>query len=128
MHEFNTFYTAVKLCGHRWTLEILTSLQQHPMRFTDLFQTIRPTPSAKSLNEALHRLQDRELVGRTNGGEGGLYQLTPAGRQLLPLLLDFLQELRRWAERYQDPGDQAGRHQAGQPEVTLRSSVGERGP
>jgi DNA-binding HxlR family transcriptional regulator len=100
--DFTTFYDAVKLCGHRWTLEILTSLQRQPMRFTDLLQTIRPTPSAKSLNEALRRLQERELVGRGDGGDGVLYQLTPAGQQLLPLLLDFMQELERWAERYQD--------------------------
>lgn len=105
MQEFGTFYAAVKLCGHRWTLEILTSLQQQPMRFTDLLQTIRPTPSAKSLNEALRRLADRELVGRSNGEEGGLYQLAPAGRQLLPLLLDFMQEIQRWSERYRDSGD-----------------------
>ncbi|WP_028188833.1 winged helix-turn-helix transcriptional regulator [Salinispora pacifica] len=106
VQEFDTFYAAVKLCGHRWTLEILTSLQQQPMRFTDLIQTIRPTPSAKSLNEALHRLQDRKLVGRTGGDEGGLYRLSPGGRQLLPLLLDFMQEIQRWAKRYQGSGDQ----------------------
>lgn len=106
VQEFDTFYAAVKLCGHRWTLEILTSLQQQPMRFTDLIQTIRPTPSAKSLNEALHRLQDRELVGRTGGDEGGLYRLSPGGRQLLSLLMDFMQEIQRWAERYQGSGDQ----------------------
>ncbi|MFI6163094.1 winged helix-turn-helix transcriptional regulator [Micromonospora haikouensis] len=102
MQEFETFYAAVKLCGHRWTLEILTSLQQQPMRFTDLLQTIRPTPSAKSLNEALRRLQDRDLIGRSSSDEGLLYQLTPAGRQLIPLLLGFMQEIQRWSERYRD--------------------------
>ncbi|RGC68212.1 hypothetical protein C5N14_14935 [Micromonospora sp. MW-13] len=34
MHSFQRVYDAVRLCGHRWFLEILTALQQgQPMRF-----------------------------------------------------------------------------------------------
>ena len=111
MPNFKNFYAAVKLCGHRWTLEILTSLQQQPMRFTDLLQTIRPTPSSKSLNEALRRLQERDLVGR-DGGEAGLYQLTPAGQQLLPLLMAFMQELERWAATHREGSEQISGNRA----------------
>ncbi|MFF3853569.1 winged helix-turn-helix transcriptional regulator [Micromonospora sp. NPDC002575] len=72
----------------------------HPV--SDLLQTIRSTPSGKSLNEALRRLQNRDLIVRSSSDEGLLYQLTPTGRQLLPLLLGFMQEIQQWAERYRD--------------------------
>jgi DNA-binding HxlR family transcriptional regulator len=97
----DTFHAAVKLCAQRWNLEIMTALQRRPLRYTDLLHAIRPTPpSSKSLNEALHRLQDQDLVRHTVGPHGRLYALTPAGHHLLPLLLTFMADLRRWAERY----------------------------
>lgn len=70
------------------------------MRFTDLIQHIRPTPSSKSLNDALRRLQDQELICRPGGTDGGLYQLTSAGQHLMPLLVAFIQELQRWSKTY----------------------------
>jgi DNA-binding HxlR family transcriptional regulator len=104
--DFQTFYDAVKLCGHRWTLEIMSALQQQPMRFTDLLQTIQPRPSSKSLNEALRRLQNQGLVCRLRGADRGLYQLTPAGHHLLPLVMAFVADLRQWTKTYRDGSEQ----------------------
>lgn len=98
--EYRTYYEAINLCGRRWTLEIMTALQAQPMRFTDLIQHIRPTPSSKSLNDALRRLQDQNLIFRPGGTEGGLYQLTPAGQHLIPLLEDFIADLQQWSQTY----------------------------
>ncbi|GAB3147007.1 hypothetical protein GCM10027290_29630 [Micromonospora sonneratiae] len=101
MNIFQTYYDAINLCGRRWTLEIMTALQQQqPMRFTDLLRAIQPTPSSKSLVEALRRLHDQGLICRPGGPDGALYQLTPAGMHLLPLLMAFLADLQRWSESY----------------------------
>lgn len=114
MKHFETVYDAVRLCGHRWSLEIMNALQQkQPLRFTDLQQTIRPTPSSKSLNEALRRLQDHGLVHRPDRVDGGPYELTTAGQHLLPLLLSFMDKLRRWTEVYRDGGKQPLSGEAG---------------
>ena len=45
--DFQIFYDTAKLYGYRWTLEILTALRERPLRFTDLIQTITPTPLRK---------------------------------------------------------------------------------
>ncbi|MGI5214865.1 winged helix-turn-helix transcriptional regulator [Plantactinospora sp. CA-290183] len=94
MRDFSTAYIAFRICGYRWTLEILTALESEPMRFTDLLQTIQPRPSPKSLHEALQRLQVEQLVGRAK--DRGRYQLSSAGRQLLPLLGAFIHDLDQW--------------------------------
>ena len=103
VQRFEAVYDAVRLCGHRWSLEILTVLDRHrQMRFTDLQQTIRPTPSSKSLIEALRRLQDHGLVDRSTLADASPYQLSAAGQHLLPLLLTFMDQLRKWTDTYRD--------------------------
>jgi DNA-binding HxlR family transcriptional regulator len=97
--DYRIYRTYLELCGYRWTLEILTALRERPHRFTDLIQAISPTPSPKSLNEALKRLQDHNLVDHPVGSDGALYGLTDAGTTLVPLLLRFLDDLRRWHEQ-----------------------------
>ncbi|MDG4755744.1 helix-turn-helix domain-containing protein [Micromonospora sp. WMMD718] len=107
MHSFQRVYDAVRLCGHRWSLEILTALQQgQPMRFTDLLHTISPAPSSKSLNEALRRLQEHGLVGHVEGTEGSRYALTEAGEELLPVLMSFMADLGQWLDTYGDETSQ----------------------
>ncbi|SCG77870.1 transcriptional regulator, HxlR family [Micromonospora inositola] len=103
MQRLETVYDAVRLCGYRWSLEILTVLdRQRQMRFTDLQQTIRPTPSSKSLIDALRRLQDQGLVDRSTRADASPYQLTAAGQHLLPLLLTFMDQLQQWTHTYRD--------------------------
>ncbi len=102
MHHFQSVYDAVRLCGHRWNLEILTALQGRPMRFTDLLHAIRPAPSSKSLNEALRRLQEHGLVHHSDATEGSRYALTEAGEELLPVLRSFMDDLGQWMSTYRD--------------------------
>lgn len=91
---------AIKLCAQRWSLEILTTLGQRPMRFSELLREIRPAPSSKSLNDALRRLRDGGLVHHVDDAGAGTYTLTVAGTHLLPLLSSFMREIRRWSETY----------------------------
>jgi DNA-binding HxlR family transcriptional regulator len=100
--DFAIYYDTLNIFKHRWTLEILTSLNERPSRYTDLMQTINPTPHPKSLNDALRRLQDRALVSHATDGDGSLYELTDAGQEILPTLLAFLAEAHRWSQRYTD--------------------------
>jgi DNA-binding HxlR family transcriptional regulator len=101
--HFQTFYDAIKLCGHRWTFEVMAALDQQPLRFTDLMRTIQPIPSSKSLNDALHRLQEQQLVCRVTN-DSGLYQLTAAGQHLLPLMAAFTRDLQQWTKTYRQQG------------------------
>jgi DNA-binding HxlR family transcriptional regulator len=98
--QFRAFYDAARRYGHRWTLDILGILDERPMRFTDLLRSIRPTPHAKSLRDALRRLQGQGLVVRPDEGEGARYEITPAGRQLLPVVAEFAANLRDWAQAH----------------------------
>lgn len=116
MHSFQRVYDAVRLCGHRWSLEILTALQQgQPMRFTDLLHTISPAPSSKSLNEALRRLQEHGLVGHVASTEGGRYALTEAGEELLPVLMSFMSDLGQWLDIYGDETSQPSANNRARP-------------
>jgi DNA-binding HxlR family transcriptional regulator len=92
-----------EVCTHRWTVEILTALRGQPHRYTGLLHAISPPPSTKSLNEALRRLQDCGLVAHPIRGDGAVYELTAAGRALMPLLVGFLDDLRRWTEEHHMP-------------------------
>jgi DNA-binding HxlR family transcriptional regulator len=101
--DFDTIYDAVRFCAHRWTIEILTALRDRgPMRFTDLLQTITPTPHSKSLSAALHRLQAQGLINHAGKRDGALYELTGAGHQLLPLVREFVINLQQWSTLHQE--------------------------
>lgn len=92
-----------EVCTHRWTVEILTALHGQPRRYTGVLHAISPPPSTKSLNEALRRLQDCGLVAHPIRGDGAVYELTPAGQALMPLLVGFLDALLRWTEEQHLP-------------------------
>ena len=92
--HFDDFYTTIDVFRHRWTLEILSVLNNGPSRYTDLMHALNPTPHAKSLTGALHRMQDHGLIQVVSQH----YELTNAGITLLPLLLDLDNNLRQWTE------------------------------
>jgi DNA-binding HxlR family transcriptional regulator len=95
--EENRIYLG--LIGNRWTQEVMTALDERPCRFTELLHAITPPPSAKMLGVSLNRLQAHGLVVRGTAGDAP-YELSAAGRALLPLVSDFQEELRRWQEEY----------------------------
>ena len=108
--DFQIFYDAAKLYGYRWTLEILTALRERPLRFTDLVQTITPTPHPKTLRQTLVRLQAHGLIEHPGTGDGALYELTASGHDALPLVMEYMANLQRLSVLHQDKrGQSSGR-------------------
>lgn len=87
---------ALDLVGDRWTLLIVRELLAGPRRYTDLHADL----PGVSTDVLASRLRDMERDGLTTRrrlpppGAAYVYQLTPRGRQLLPVL----QALGAWGE------------------------------
>ncbi|MBS0614019.1 MAG: helix-turn-helix transcriptional regulator [Proteobacteria bacterium] len=91
--QFCPVAKAVEVLGERWTLLIVRELMQGSRRFSDLQRGLsRMAPSLLS-----KRLKDMESKGlllrvRSRSKKGYEYELSPAGNDLAPLVL----ELARW--------------------------------
>ena len=96
--DYSVHYAALEFFAHRWTLEILASLDERPKRFTELQRAIDPVLSPKALTDALRRLTDQKLVMHPSDGDGLRYELTPDGRRMLPLIFEFVENLRLWVD------------------------------
>ena len=84
--------TAVELIGERWALLIVRDLLVGPRRYTDLKQGLPKIPT-NILSTRLKELQEGGVVRRVPLMNCGLvYELTPYGRQLEPVVL----ALGRW--------------------------------
>jgi len=93
--------TAVELIGERWAMLILRDLMVGPRRYTDLQRGLPRIPS-NILATRLKELQECGVVRRAPLYRTGLvYELTPYGRELEPILL----ALGRWGfAKMGDPG------------------------
>ena len=91
----------LELVGERWTLLIVRELLVGPMRFTDLHAALEGIPR----NLLADRLRDLEAHGVVVRRElpppaaRSVYDLTPAGRELMPVIGD----LARWGLVHLDP-------------------------
>ncbi|MFE5033948.1 winged helix-turn-helix transcriptional regulator [Streptomyces sp. NPDC056683] len=87
---------ALDVVGDRWTLLIVRELLAGPRRYTDLHADL----PGVSTDVLASRLKDMERDGLTTRrrlpppGAAYVYELTPRGRELLPVL----QALGRWGE------------------------------
>jgi DNA-binding HxlR family transcriptional regulator len=79
------------LLGRRWTLRIVWELRDRPMRFRELQDLIRASPTI--INTRLGELREARLV-RLDEQAG--YRLTPLGEELLRLFLP----LHAWSEKW----------------------------
>jgi len=94
--------TAVELIGERWALLIIRDLLVGPRRYTDLKQGLPRVPT-NILSARLKELQEGGVVRRVPLMNCGLvYELTPYGRELEPVIL----ALGRWGfQSMGEPGD-----------------------
>lgn len=94
--------TAVELIGERWALLIVRDLLVGPRRYTDLKQGLPRIPT-NILSSRLKELQESGVVRRAPlHGSGLVYELTPYGRALEPIVL----ALGRWGfQAMGDPGE-----------------------
>ncbi|MEV6932102.1 helix-turn-helix domain-containing protein [Dactylosporangium sp. NPDC051485] len=96
--DFRTIYDALDFFRHRWTMEILASLQAQPKGFNDLQRSVNAV-HATSFNQALQRLVDQGLISRPEpGARGQVYALTPVGERAFPLIVAFVDNLGMWGE------------------------------
>ena len=85
--ESGLLYADEVLC-RRWTVLIVASLADGPLRFSALQEELR-TISARTLTSRLRELEEIDLVDRVavHHGSGAFgYQLTRHGRRLLPVI------------------------------------------
>lgn len=85
---------AAALLGRPWTMLIIDALGTGPLRFNEILRQL-PGVSTNLLSERLRQLQNAAMVTRntTDVSRAVVYDLTPLGRTLIPILLD----LANWA-------------------------------
>ncbi len=90
---------SAELLGDRWTLHIIRDLLTGTTRFNEL---VRGNPG---LSRALlsRRLDHLERAGVIAHDPNGSYQLTPAGRDLQPIVFGLAEWGARWAFGEPDP-------------------------
>jgi DNA-binding HxlR family transcriptional regulator len=89
--QFCGLARALELVGERWTLLIIRDLLTNPKRFSDLQRGLPKIPT-NVLTERLKALEDAAVVGRRvlpRPATGVVYELTPYGRELKPILLSL---------------------------------------
>ncbi len=88
---------ALNLIGGRWALLVVRELLLGPKRFSDLTAGL-PAISPNVLSQRLDELTERGVLARREVGppvSAGIYELTPLGASLEPVLL----ALARWGSR-----------------------------
>jgi len=105
--QFCAVARAAEILGHRWTILIVRNVSFGPQRFSDLKAGLAGI-SASVLSQRLEELVERSILLRRTldpPAAATVYDLTPAGRALAPVLM----ELGRWGARFlepPEPGDQ----------------------
>jgi DNA-binding HxlR family transcriptional regulator len=93
--QFCAVARALEVLGQRWTLLVVRELMCGATRFNDIRQGLPSIPRS-TLVDRLGALERAEVVARVDGG----YELTEAGRGLVPVI----GELARWAHRWDRRG------------------------
>ena len=95
---------AVEILGDRWTLLIVRDLLTGTRHFNHLERGL-PGISRALLSQRLRRLQQAGIIAKrtTGAGRGTEYALTPAGRDLQPVVLSLTEWGSQWAFRDPQP-------------------------
>lgn len=92
------FQRGVEILGKRWTGLIIKTLQDRPLRFSELAETLEVV-SDRVISERLKELERENIVERRVYPETPVrieYALTPKGADLAPVL----DALETWAQRW----------------------------
>jgi DNA-binding HxlR family transcriptional regulator len=103
--QFCPVAQALEVVGERWTLLIIRELLCGNYRFNELLLGV-PLMSRSLLAQRLRSLEETGLVERVQReGNTFEYRLTPAGRELQPIVLTLGHWGQRWAKRSREPRD-----------------------
>jgi DNA-binding HxlR family transcriptional regulator len=94
-HQFCPVAKAMELLDERWTMLVLRELVAGSQRFNDLRRGV-PAMSPTLLSKRLSRLVAAGVVERTAMGSEVQYTLTPAGKELGPII----EALGSWGVRW----------------------------
>lgn len=84
---------AMGIIGQKWTALILRDLAQNSCRFAELERSIDGL-NPRTLSQRLEALRTHGIVADCASGSG--YELTPKGRDLIPVL----EAMAAWGEKY----------------------------
>ena len=93
--QFCTVARGAEIFGERWTPLVVRELLCGSTRFNDIRRGV-PRMSATLLTQRLRKLEEAGVVKRVRGVDGWEYQLTPAGEELRPIVL----QLGHWGARW----------------------------
>lgn len=93
--QFCPLALAAEVLAERWTPLVIRELLCGSVRFNDLQRGV-PRMSSALLARRLKELQFAGIVERRRGERGWEYHLTPAGRELFPII----QAMGLWAQRW----------------------------
>jgi DNA-binding HxlR family transcriptional regulator len=101
--QFCPVAQALEVIGERWTLLVVRELLCGNYRFGELLHGV-PLMSRSLLSQRLKSLEDAGLVERREraAGNGHEYHLTPAGRELKPIVFGLGNWGQRWVRRKED--------------------------
>ena len=97
--QFCSIARALELLGERWTLLVVRELLCGSTRFSDIQRGI-PRISRTMLSDRLRTLADAGVLARRDGAAGPEYELTPAGRELAPIVEGLGAWGQRWLPRH----------------------------
>jgi DNA-binding HxlR family transcriptional regulator len=93
--QFCPVALAATILAERWTPLVIRELLCGSVRFNDLQRGV-PRMSSALLAQRLKQLQFAGIVTRQRGADGMEYHLTPAGRELFPVI----REMGMWSQRW----------------------------
>jgi DNA-binding HxlR family transcriptional regulator len=104
--QFCPVAQALEVVGERWSLLIIRELLCGSYRFNELLNGV-PLMSRSLLAQRLRSLEEAGLVARQARGSGQTfeYSLTPAGRELEPIIHGLGHWGQRWVRRQRDAKD-----------------------
>jgi DNA-binding HxlR family transcriptional regulator len=104
--QFCPIAKASEVLGEKWTVLIVRELLLGTKRFND-FQRALSLISPTVLAKRLKTLEEQGLVFRkaVSGGHSSEYHLTPAGRELYPVIEELAVWGMRWARKHMDDSE-----------------------
>lgn len=102
--QFCPVAKAAEIVAERWTPLVIRELLAGSEHFNDLRRGV-PLMPPSTLSQRLKRLEDEGLVARHADGEKTRYELTQAGRELMPVIESLGTWGKRWIRREVDEDD-----------------------